>query len=145
MNFLDRQNMKNSNLVIDKILHPLAVHFDTNSLSTLLSYYYTVHVSGAPEKTEQAKKSDLSKFIIFFQNDVGSDLVDSWTPAVTKHFQKHLCKIISEKTRKTYKATSINRAMATIRHVGRWLHQQRPLLAGDPLAQVKDLQTDAPD
>lgn len=26
-----------------------------------------------------------------------------------------------------------------------WLHQQRPLLAGDPLAQVKDLQTDAPD
>ena len=35
--------------------------------------------------------------------------------------------------------------MATIRHVGRWLHQQRPLLAGDPLAQVKDLQADAPD
>lgn len=35
--------------------------------------------------------------------------------------------------------------MATIRHVARWLHQQRPLLAGDPLAQVKDLQTDAPD
>lgn len=30
-------------------------------------------------------------------------------------------------------------------HVGRWLHQQRPLLAGDPLAQVKDLQTDTPD
>lgn len=35
--------------------------------------------------------------------------------------------------------------MATIRHIGRWLDQQRPLLAGDPLAQVKDLQTDAPD
>ena len=35
--------------------------------------------------------------------------------------------------------------MATVRHVGRWLYQQRPLLAGDPLAQVKDLQTDAPD
>lgn len=88
---------------------------------------------------------DLSKFIIFFQNEVGHDLVDSWTPAVSKHFQKHLCKTISEKTEKPYKATSINRTMATIRHVGRWLHQQRPLLAGDPLAQVKDLQTDAPD
>ncbi|KTC85434.1 MULTISPECIES: hypothetical protein [Legionella] len=35
--------------------------------------------------------------------------------------------------------------MATIRHAGRWLHQQRQLLGGDPLAQVKDLQTDAPD
>lgn len=29
--------------------------------------------------------------------------------------------------------------MATGRHVGRWLYQQRPLLVGDPLAQVKDL------
>ncbi|HHS8465337.1 TPA: hypothetical protein ACTUXY_003337 [Legionella pneumophila] len=35
--------------------------------------------------------------------------------------------------------------MATIRHVGRLLHQQHPLLAGDPFAQVKDLQTDASD
>jgi len=145
MNLLDGQNSKNAKFVIDKILHPLAVHFNTNSLTAWLNYYYTVHVSGSPEKTEQAKKSDLSKFIIFFQNDIGCDLVDSWTPAVTKHFQKHLCKIISEKTGKSYKATSINRTMATIRHVGRWLHQQRPLLAGDPLAQVKDLQTESPD
>jgi integrase/recombinase XerD len=88
---------------------------------------------------------DLSKFIQFFQMEVGHDLVDSWTPAVSKHFQKNLIKIISDKTGKPYKATSINRTMATVRHVGRWLHQQRPLLAGDPLAQVKDLQTDAPD
>ncbi|WP_028389273.1 tyrosine-type recombinase/integrase [Legionella fairfieldensis] len=145
MNLLDAQNSKNQKFVIDKILHPLAVHFDTNSLSAWLSYYYTVHVKGAPEKTEQAKQKDLVKFIQFFQMEVGHDLVDSWTPAVSKQFQKHLSKTISEKTGKLYKATSINRTMATIRHVGRWLHQQRPLLAGDPLAQVKNLQTDAPD
>jgi integrase/recombinase XerD len=128
-----------------QIFHPLDAHFDTNSLTAWLSYYYSVHVNGAPEKTEQAKKKDLSKFILFFQMEVGHDQVDSWTPAVSKHFQKNLCKTISEKTGKPYKATSINRTMATIRHVGRWLHKQRPLLAGDPLAQVKDLQTDAPD
>ncbi|WP_242605443.1 tyrosine-type recombinase/integrase, partial [Legionella anisa] len=104
-----------------------------------------VHVKGAPEKTEQSKKKDLSKFIQFFQTEVGHDLVDSWTPAVSKQFQRNLSKTISEKTGKPYKATSINRTMATIRHVGRWLHQQRPLLAGDPLSQVKDLQIDAPD
>ena len=121
------------------------MHFDTNSLSAWLSYYYSVHVKGAPEKTESAKKKDLSKFILFFQSEVGHDLVDNWTPAVSKQFQRNLIKIISEKTGKSYKATSINRTMATIRHVGRWMHQQRPLLAGDPLAQVKDLQTEAPD
>ncbi|HHX8598192.1 TPA: tyrosine-type recombinase/integrase [Legionella pneumophila] len=144
MNLLDGQNPKNRKFVMDKIFHPLDVHFDTNSLSAWLSYYYSVHVKGAPEKTEQAKMKDLSKFIQFFQTEVGHDLVDSWTPAVSKQFQKNLCKTVSEKTGKPYKATSINRTMATIRHVGRWLHQQRPLLAGDPLAQVKDLQTDSP-
>ncbi len=145
MHLLDHQNDKNRKFVMDKIFHPLDVHFDTNSLSAWLSYYYSVHVKGAPEKTEQAKKKDLSKFILFFQSEVGHDLVDNWTPAVSKQFQRNLIKIISEKTGKSYKATSINRTMATIRHVGRWLHQQRPLLAGDPLAQVKDLQTEAPD
>ncbi len=44
-----------------------------------------------------------------------------------------------------YKATSINRTLATIRHAGRWLNNQRPLIAGDPLAQVKDVQVDSPD
>ncbi|HBD7218807.1 TPA: tyrosine-type recombinase/integrase [Legionella pneumophila] len=143
MDLLDHKNTKNQKFVIDKIFHPLDVHFDTNSLSAWLSYYYSVHVRGAPEKTEQAKKKDLSKFNQFFQTEVGHDLVDNWTPAVSKQFQKNLIKTISEKTGKPYKATSINRTMATIRHVGRWLHQQRPLLAGDPLAQVKDLQTEA--
>ncbi len=141
----ENDNDKNRKFVMDKIFHPLDVHFDTNSLSAWLSYYYSVHVKGAPEKTEQAKKKDLSKFILFFQSEVGHDLVDNWTPAVSKQFQRNLIKIISDKTGKSYKATSINRTMATIRHVGRWLHQQRPLLVGDPLAQVKDLQTEAPD
>ncbi|HHY0177243.1 TPA: hypothetical protein ACVUIO_002867 [Legionella pneumophila] len=35
--------------------------------------------------------------------------------------------------------------MATVCYVGRWLHKQRPFLAGDPLVQVKDLQTDVSD
>lgn len=145
LDLLDEEHGKNRKFVIDKILHPLSEHFDTNSLTAWLAFYCQVHVKGAPEKTEQAKKNDLEKFIHFFQNEVGHDHVDNWTPAVSKQFQKSLCKTVLEKTGKGYKATTINRTMATIRHVGRWLHQQRPLLAGDPLAQVKDLQTDAPD
>ena len=66
MNLLDEQNPKNQKFVVDKIIHPLAVHFDTNSLSAWLSYYYTVHVKGAPEKTEKAKKADLAKVHFFF-------------------------------------------------------------------------------
>jgi hypothetical protein len=56
MNLVDGQNSKNPKFVMDKIFHPLDVHFDTNSLAAWLNYYYTVHVRGSPEKTEQAKK-----------------------------------------------------------------------------------------
>ena len=142
---LAQEKEKNRMFVIDKVFQPLDVHFDTNSLTAWLSYYFQVHVRGAPEKTEQAKMKDLSKFINFFQQDVGHDHVDNWTPAVSKQFQKNLCKTTSDKTGRPYKATTVNRVMATVRHVGRWIHQQRPLIAGDPLTQVKDLQTDAPD
>ncbi|WP_245614419.1 tyrosine-type recombinase/integrase [Legionella massiliensis] len=145
LNLLDAQNDKNRKFGVDKIFHPLAVHFDTNSLSAWLSFYFQVHVKGAPLKTEQAKQKDLAKFLNFYQSEVGHDLVDNWTPAVSKQFQRSLCNTVSEKTGKAYKATSINRTMATVRHVGRWLHQQRPLIAGDPLSGVKDLQTDAPE
>lgn len=100
LDLLERQSTKIKNFVIDKIFHPLDIHFDTNSLIAWLSYYYKVHVKGAPEKTEGAKKNDLSKFINFFQREVGHDHIDNWTPAVTKQFQKSLCNIISDKTRK---------------------------------------------
>jgi integrase/recombinase XerD len=145
LNLLDAENGKNRKFVMDKVLHPLSEHFDTNSLTAWLAFYYQVHVKGAPIKTEQAKKKDMEKFINFFELEVGHDHVDNWTPAVSKQFQKMLCKTISEKSGKVYKATTVNRVMATIRHVGRWLHQKRPLLAGDPMTQVKDMQTDAPD
>ena len=131
--------------MIDKISNKVSVQFNTNSLKAWIGYYYEVHVRGAPQKTEQAKIKDLTKFIQFFEMEVGHDQVDSWTPAVSKQFQKSLTSTISPITNKPYKATTVNRTMATIRHVGRWLHQHRPLAAGDPLSQVKEVQVDSPD
>ena len=117
MKLLDEQNSKNRKFVIDKIFHPLDVHFWYElSISVVVLLLLSV-CEGAPEKTEQAKKKDLSKFIQFFQSEVGHDLVDSWTPSASKQFQKNLLKTVYEKTCKPYKATSINRTMATIRHV----------------------------
>ncbi|HAU1962647.1 TPA: site-specific integrase, partial [Legionella pneumophila] len=52
MNLLNAQNDKNSKFGVDKIFHPLDVHFDINSLSAWLSFYYQVHVRGVPLKTE---------------------------------------------------------------------------------------------
>ena len=66
MKLLDPQNSKNQKFVMDKIFHPLDVHFDTNSLSAWLSYYYSVHVKGAPEKTEASQKERFGKIHSIF-------------------------------------------------------------------------------
>ena len=128
----------------DKVLTRLAQAFNTDSVLAWVQLYGQLHVHGAPAKTERAKGSDLAKFVQFFQTEVGQDHIDSWTPAVTRYFQTTLAKTLSSRTQKPYDPNTVNRIMATVRHFGRWLHSQRPLLAGDPLAQVKDIQTDAP-
>lgn len=144
-NTVSQAEQKHATFGADKFLTRLASEFNSQSLTAWVRLYAQVHIKGAPEKTEQAKTRDLAKFLDFYQLEVGQDHVDSWTPAVTKHFQKLLTKTISPRTQKPYDPNTVNRIMATIRHFGRWLHHQRPLLAGDPLANVKDIQTDAPD
>jgi integrase/recombinase XerD len=116
-----------------------------DSLQAWILLYFKVHVMGAPLKTQQAKQRDLERFMRFFEFEVGHDHLDGWTPAVTKHFQQGLTKTVSVVTGKAYSETTINRVLATLRHFGRWLHQQRPLLAGDPFKGVKDRQVDEPD
>ena len=117
----------------------------SNSLEAWIALYIQIHVVGAPLKTQQAKQRDLEKFTRFLKSELGHDHLDGWTPAVTKAFQQSLLKIISPITQEPYKATTVNRVIATVRHFGTWVHAQRPLIAGSPLVGVRDLQTDAPD
>jgi integrase/recombinase XerD len=132
-------------IVSDKILAGRLPPTQANSLRAWMALYTQIHVVGAPLKTQQAKARDLEKFARFVQVEVGHDQIDGWTPAVTKAFQSSLLKTISPVTQQAYKATTVNRVLATVRHFATWVHAQRPLLAGNPLVGVRDVQTDAPD
>lgn len=116
-----------------------------DSLAAWAEIYITIHVLGAPEKTRVAKQRDLEQFLRFVQREVGDDRLDAWTPAVTKHFQQALSKTISPITKKLYQTTTVNRILATLRHFSRWLHAQRPLLAGNPFQGVRDVNADEPE
>jgi integrase/recombinase XerD len=132
---------------MDKIsgdLAPLAPP-QGDSLVAWASLYFSVHVAGAPRKTEEAKKRDLSLFLSFFASEVGHDKVDAWSPAVSRAFLASLKAKVSESTGQPLSPTTINRVMASLRHFGRWLHGRRPLLAGPPLEGVRDVKTDHPD
>jgi integrase/recombinase XerD len=122
---------------MDKVLEGVSGHpagfYQGDSLVAWVGFYYHVHVNGSPLKTEQAKQRDLNKFLAFVTREVGHDHIDSWTPAVTKHFLQSLKNTVSGNTQQPYKATTINRILATVRHFAGWLHKQRPLLAATRL------------
>jgi len=115
-----------------------------DSLTAWVVLYFSTQVMGAPVKTQQAKQRDLEKFLRFYNQEVGHDQIDGWTPAVTKQFQKSLAQTLSNVTGKAYQETTINRVLATLRHFAAWLYKQRPLAAGDPFTGVRDIKVDAP-
>ena len=113
------------------------------SLFVWMQRYWRVKVLGGPEGTVRAKRLDLELFAEFFTAIVGCDLVDFWTPSVTKSFknwlQQHEPKRPRRKHGKAYAPTSINRILATCRHFARFVAEQRAFEAGSPFDGVKDL------
>lgn len=107
------------------------------SLTAWLGLYMTVEAAAGSANTFMAKKRDLEDFLGFFAGAVRSDHPDQWTRSLTAAYVKGL-------SRDGKKPTTVNRALATLRHAGSWVHGQRPFLAGNPTERIGDVQTDEP-
>jgi integrase/recombinase XerD len=118
---------------------------EQDSLLFWMGKYFEKIVDGSKDRTVEAKTKDLKRFLSFMSDEVGSDHIDLWTPSLTKHYQKTLLSQKSKTSGKPYKATTINRLFATIRHSARWISEHRPFSAGDPFQGVKELMIDEPD
>jgi integrase/recombinase XerD len=53
--------------------------------------------------------------------------------------------LVKQLLRSKRSPTTINRVLATLRHCARWIHRQRPFLAGNPTERVADLNVDDPE
>ena len=142
-NFGMNKYLSNQNKRADLFLGQIQLS-QRSLLSAWVILYFKVHVMGAPIKTQQAKQCDLEKFLQFFNKELGHEQIDGWTPTVTKEFQQQLSNTFSKTTGTKYQVTTVNRIMATLRHFAAWLITQRPLMAGNPLAGVKDLKIEDP-
>ena len=96
--------------------------------------------AGAPgSNTFKAKRSDLQNFIRYL-NDTGcAETPDQWTKAVTESFLRYLYK------KRDLAASTVNRALATLKHAANWIEKQRPFLVGNPCEGVRTIEEDAPD
>jgi integrase/recombinase XerD len=127
----------------DKILQ--VNHDDLkDKLTHWISLYFHTQVKGGSEHTTRAKKMDLEKFLCFYVEHLGHEHIDGWTPSVSKGFQRFLGSSYLSSKNQHLSATSINRIIATVRHLGNWIHKQRPLVAGNPFHSVKDIALDTP-
>lgn len=131
--------------VSDKIiLSPSKSKNAKNSLLFWAQKYFKEKVDGSPSGTIRAKKRDFTIFLNFYLKEIGHDHVDSWTPAVSKHFRTRQQKTRPQKGGNPYAATTVNRTLATLRHFARWLQKNRPLVCGDPFDNVKDIDVEPP-
>jgi integrase/recombinase XerD len=99
---------------------------------------YAAEEAGANAvNTFQAKRRDLSQFLSFFADRLHSDHPDDWTKSITAAFLRHL-------ETQHRKPATINRVLATLRHVATWMHEHRSFEAGHPCRGIQELVLDEP-
>ncbi len=108
-----------------------------DSLAAWLLLYMQLEAGAGSDNTFLAKRRDLEGFLGYFARATGGDHPDQWTRSLTAGYLRGL-----EQAGK--KPTTINRALATLRHSAAWVHRQRPFLAGNPTGRIPDVQTDEP-
>ena len=109
------------------------------SLVSWFELYMGVEVGDPESNTFRAKKRDLQQFVDFLQTSAGTDHPDQWTKAITESFLRYLYK------KRDLAAATVNRALATLKHVAGWIHLQRPFLVGNPCRAVKNIDEDEPE
>jgi integrase/recombinase XerD len=109
------------------------------SLIAWFELYMGTQVGDPASNTFRAKKSDLQKFIEYLLHASGTDHPDQWTKSVTESFLRKLYK------KQNLAASTVNRALATLRHSAQWIHKQRPFLVGNPCQGVRNIDEDEPE
>lgn len=109
---------------------------DRDDLTKWLNVYLSVEEDPGSH-THRAKVGDIQWFLRFFHEDSGGYHCDDWTKGRTKTFVNWLKRQTSEKTDRRLAPNTRRRIFDTLKHAARWIHRQRPFLAGDPFKGVK--------
>ena len=112
---------------------------DREDLVAWFNLYMGIEGSAGSDNTLAAKKADLEVFLGYLGRVAGITHPDGWTRSVTQAFLKHLERVGGKSP------STINRVLATLKHAAKWIHRNRPFLAGNPCARIGELQTEAPE
>ena len=115
-----------------------------DDLTAWLNVYLAVEIEPG-SNTYRAKLGDIQWFLRFFYESTSGYECDQWTRSLTKSFLSWLQKQKSERTTKRLAPNTCRRITDTMKRAAKWIHRQRPFLAGFPFQDIRDLKTDEPD
>ncbi len=95
--------------------------------------------------TYRAKVGDIQWFLRFFYEETEGYYCDDWTKGRTKTFTKWIRRQTSDKTGNRLASSTCRRIFDTLKHACRWVHRQRPFLAGDPFQDIRGIALDEPE
>jgi integrase/recombinase XerD len=115
-----------------------------DDLTAWLNLYLAIEVEPG-SNTYRAKLGDIKWFLRFYFESTSGYECDQWTRGLSKSFLSWIQKQKSERTKKRLAPNTCRRILDTAKRAARWIHRQRPFLAGYPFQDVKDLKVDEPD
>ena len=102
-----------------------------DTLSFWIEAYFKFENTTAPSSIK-VKKRDLNGFRNFMLAEVKSDSRQMWSPRLSKSFLEHLkAQGIGDRT--------INRILAHLKTLSKWIHKLRAFPLGDPMTKIKAL------
>jgi hypothetical protein len=107
---------------------------DTISFWIEAYFGYEVTTSVSSQKVQ---KRDLALFRDFMIDDCGREDRSLWSPRLSKAFADHLKKKNPAKGRGGYSDRTVNRILAHLKTLAKWIHKLRPFPLGNPMAKTK--------
>lgn len=116
---------------------------DRNDLTKWFNVYLACEENPGSH-THRAKVGDIKWFLKFFYPDSGGYYCDDWTKGRTKAFTSWIRKQSSDKTGNRLASSTCSRIFDTVKHAARWIHRQRPFVAGEPFQGIKGIALEEP-
>lgn len=111
-------------------------HNDT--LDMWADHYFKIEVTTS-ESSQKVQKRDIGLFITFMSEVINSLDRLSWTPRISKEFQKQLKSSKNKNGLRRWNDKTVNRMIAHLKTFSKWIHKIKPFPLGNPMEKIKGL------
>lgn len=106
-----------------------------DTLSWWVEQYFRFEVTTSAS-SQKVQQRDLALFISYMLDEEGRDDRIAWSPRLSKAFQSFLKKERVEGKRR-WSDRTVNRIMAHLKTLSKWVHKLRPFPLGDPMEKIR--------